>query len=67
MNDPQLFWEKHLKAIALEGVTIRAYAEREGLAVKDLYHWRRKFKSRTLSQRSKHQPETSPGGSPGAT
>lgn len=38
-------WAKHLAAIAAEGISTRAYARREGLAVGSLYFWRRRLKA----------------------
>lgn len=32
-------WSRHLAAIEAEGITTRAYAEREGLSVASLYGW----------------------------
>lgn len=44
-NGPgQAYWEAHLKAIATEGINAKAYAKREGLAVSNLYYWRRRLK-----------------------
>lgn len=39
------FWLQHLAAIEREGVTTKAYAEREGLSVGALYQWRRELKA----------------------
>ena len=45
MLDRADFWARHLSAIDAEGVTTKAYAEREGLAVAALYKWRRRLKA----------------------
>lgn len=37
----QAWWASHLDAIAREGIDATAYAKREGLAVSNLYYWRR--------------------------
>ena len=39
------YWSGHLATIEAEGITTRAYAEREGLAVGSLYEWRRRLKT----------------------
>ena len=38
------FWKDHLAAIEAAGISTKAYAEREGLRVQDLYAARRKLK-----------------------
>lgn len=40
MEDRRSFWRHHLETIEAEGVTTKAYAEREGLSVASLYMWR---------------------------
>lgn len=44
MSDRREFWSQHLAAIEREGISTKAYAEREGLSVGSLYQWRREFK-----------------------
>ena len=44
MSEARQYWSKHLAAIAAEGVSSKAYAKREGLAVASLYFWRRRLK-----------------------
>ncbi len=39
------WWRAHLQRIEVETLTTKAYAEREGLQVAALYHWRKVFKS----------------------
>ena len=46
MSDRRDFWSRHLAAIEREGITTKAYAEREGLSVAALYQWRRELKAR---------------------
>lgn len=41
----QAWWQSHLDAIAREGIDTTAYAKREGLAVSNLYYWRRRLKA----------------------
>lgn len=41
----QAWWASHLDAIAREGIDATAYAKREGLAVSNLYYWRRRLKA----------------------
>ena len=41
----QAWWESHLNAIASEGIDAKTYAQREGLAVSNLYYWRRRIKA----------------------
>lgn len=45
------YWSEHLAAIEAEGVTTKAHAEREGLAVGSLYAWRRRLKRGQPAQR----------------
>ncbi len=37
MTERSVFWANHLKAIDAEGISARAYAAREGLAIQSLY------------------------------
>lgn len=46
MTERATYWSTHLAAIEREGITTRAYADREGLSVAALYHWRRELKER---------------------
>src|SRR5699024_4024455 len=39
------YWSQHLAVIAAEGITTKAYAEREGLPVGALYYWRKRVKA----------------------
>lgn len=43
MTERSLFWANHLRAIDAEGISARAYATREGLAIQSLYQWRQKL------------------------
>jgi hypothetical protein len=43
MTERSVFWANHLKAIDAEGISARAYAAREGLAIQSLYQWRQKL------------------------
>lgn len=43
MSERTEFWLSHLSAIETEGITTKAYAEREGLSVKALYQWRKRL------------------------
>jgi N-acetylmuramoyl-L-alanine amidase len=38
-----VFWWSHLSAIEAEGITTKAYAEREGLSPQALYQWRKRL------------------------
>lgn len=51
MTNGRKYWSDHLASIEVEGVTTKAYAEREGLAVGSLYAWRRRLKSGQPAQR----------------
>ena len=37
------FWFRHLTAIEREGISTKAYAEREGVSSASLYQWRNKL------------------------
>jgi hypothetical protein len=39
-------WAGHLAAIEAEGISTKAYAEREGVSAAALYWWRRRLKAR---------------------
>ena len=54
MSDRREFWSRHLAAIKREGITTKAYAEREGLSVGSLYQWRHELKG--------HAPHCAGGG-----
>ena len=43
MSERSVFWANHLRAIEAEGISARAYAAREGLAIQSLYQWRQKL------------------------
>jgi hypothetical protein len=43
MSEARRFWSQHLAAIEAEGITTKAYAEREKLSVTALYQWRRRL------------------------
>lgn len=43
MSERMQFWLSHLEAIKVEGITTKAYAEREGLPVSMLYQWRKRL------------------------
>lgn len=40
MSERSDFWLSHLSAIEAEGISTKAYAEREGLSAQALYQWR---------------------------
>ena len=43
MSERSQFWLSHLSAIEAEGITTKAYAEREGLSPQALYQWRKRL------------------------
>ena len=43
MSESRQFWLSHLSAIETEGITTKAYADREGLSVQALYQWRKQL------------------------
>src|SRR5690606_24423001 len=62
-NGPgQAYWEAHLNAIDAEGIDASAYAKREGLAVSNLYYWRRRLKRQSAGDSTPATP--APGRSP---
>lgn len=42
----EAWWRGHLEAIEREGIPTKAYAQREGLSVGQLYGWRKRIKKR---------------------
>ena len=52
MTERSVFWANHLKAIDAEGISARAYATREGLAIQSLYQWRQKLGQTQRSARA---------------
>lgn len=45
MTKKAQYWSAHLVAIESEGITTKAYAQREGLSATSLYYWRKRFKA----------------------
>ena len=43
MSERSEFWLSHLSAIEAEGITTKAYAQREGLSPQALYQWRKRL------------------------
>ncbi len=43
MSERSTFWLSHLWRIEAEGITTKAYAEREGLSPQALYQWRKRL------------------------
>lgn len=43
MSGKAAYWAGHLAAIKREGISTKAYAEREGLEVQSLYGWRHRL------------------------
>lgn len=43
------YWAGHLAAIDAEGVSTKAYAEREGVSAAALYGWRRRLNGRQVA------------------
>ena len=54
MTERSIFWANHLRAIDAEGISARAYATREGLAIQSLYQWRQKLGQTQRSRGSDH-------------
>jgi transposase len=50
MTKKERYWSKHLAAIAAEGITTKAYAEREGLSADSLYYWRKRLKEEASAE-----------------
>lgn len=53
-SEKQTYWETHLTAIAQEGISTKAYAERESLSASALYFWRSRLKAQ------QHGPQPAP-------
>lgn len=45
MSQRMEYWIAHLSSLDAEGISTKAYAEREGLSVASLYYWRKRVKS----------------------
>lgn len=43
------WWRAHLQCIEREGLTTKAYADREGIAPASLYYWRKALKAEVAS------------------
>ncbi|MFA5633339.1 MAG: hypothetical protein WC997_17700 [Porticoccaceae bacterium] len=56
MSERRAFWLSHLSAIEAEGISTKAYADREGLSAQALYQWRQRLASGERPRR------TQPGG-----
>ncbi len=57
MSGRKHYWLSHLAAIEAEGITTKAYAQREGLSVGALYQWRKR-----LAAGSRPSPARAVGG-----
>lgn len=57
----QAWWESHLNAIDCEGISVKAYARREGIDESSLYYWRRRIRIQTqgLQQSAIHSSNLS--------
>lgn len=44
------WWRAHLQCIEREGLTTKAYADREGIAPASLYYWRKTLKAEAGSE-----------------
>lgn len=53
MSERAQYWLSHLSAIEAEGITTKAYAEREGLSTQALYQWRKRFVAGSRPTRTK--------------
>ncbi|MEN9478279.1 MAG: hypothetical protein RLZZ300_2420 [Pseudomonadota bacterium] len=53
MSERSKFWVSHLSAIEAEGITTKAYAEREGLSPQALYQWRKRLVAGDRRSRAK--------------
>jgi len=53
MSERSTFWLSHLSAIEAEGISTKAYAEREGLSPQALYQWRKRLVASGRSSRAK--------------
>lgn len=50
MSERVQYWSDHLAQIATEGISTKAYAEREGLTPSSLYYWRKRLKAGTTKE-----------------
>ena len=66
MTDSEKYWFEHLRLIDRTGSTTKAYADLHGLSAKELYEWRRKFKTRDRSQADPSDAVNQPAGQPTA-
>ena len=66
MTDSEKYWFEHLRLIDRTGSTTKAYADLHGLSAKELYEWRRKFKTRDRSQADSSDAVNQPAGQPTA-
>ena len=48
----QAWRESHLNAIDCEGITVKAYARREGIDESSLYYWRRRLRAQIQGPQS---------------
>ena len=66
MTDSEKYWFEHLRLIDRTGSTTKAYADLHGLSAKELYEWRRKFKTRDRSQADPSDTVNKPAAQPTA-
>ena len=48
LTPAQQRWHDHLTLAEVAGISLRAYATREGLAVQSLYSWKQKLRKKSL-------------------
>ena len=48
LTPTQQRWHEHLTAAEIAGISLRAYADREGLPVQSLYTWKQKLRKKSL-------------------
>jgi transposase-like protein len=66
MTDSEKYWFEHLRLIDRTGSTTKAYADLHGLSAKELYEWRRKFKTRDRGQADQSDAVNQSAGQPTA-
>jgi len=62
MTDSEKYWFEHLRRIDRTGSTTKAYADLHGLSAKELYEWRRKFRTRDQGQADQSCAVSQPAG-----
>jgi len=53
LTDKQRYWLKHIQACQASGISIKDYAEQQGIQIKSLYYWKKTLVKKGVLPRSR--------------